>query len=735
MKKLMKAWFLPPDYEQMLYQQFQNCRQGTRSITDYIEEFYRLDSRNNLTESEGQQVARYVGGLRMAIQDQVSLHTVWNLSEAVNLAMKIESQMARHSGQSQVFRQTEKMGESAVVPNPQQSSQPRRFQGESSNTQAAKGVSFPPREKGLGGSSNNPYAKPILGKCFRCGQQGHRSNECPNRHPVNMVDSAEGALPEDSVGIEDKLGEYEGGEFTEGDNGYFGNCIIQRVLLTPRLDEPTQRHNIFKTRCTINQKVCNLIIDSGSCENIASQGLVTALQLKTETHPSPYKISWIKKGAETKVMDTCRVPFSIGQSYRDEVLCDVVEMDACHVLLGRPWQYDVDATYKGRDNVYLFWWHGKKIILVPTGTNYPRQGCTPASKPSFLTVGETDFMQEMKTAETILTMVVKGVESDLREGIPRLIQPMLEEFGDLMPKELPTEVPPMRDIQHQIDLVPGASLPNLPHYRMSPEEHKILQDQVEDLTQKGLIKESLSPCVVPALLIRKKDGSWRMCVDSRAINKITVKYRFPIPRLNDMLDMLMGAKVFSKLDLRNGYHQIRIRPGDEWKTAFKTKEGLYEWLVMPFGLSNASGTFMRVMNQVLKPFIGKFMVVYFDDILIYSQNTEEHLEQVREVLNVLKDNKLYLNLKKCTFLKDKLLFLGFIVGAEGIQADEEKVRAIREWPTPTTVGHVRSFHGLATFYRRFIQNFSSLVAPITECLKKGQFRWGEEQEASFAIIK
>jgi hypothetical protein len=417
------------------------------------------------------------------------------------------------------------------------------------------------------------------------------------------------------------------------------------------------------------------------------------------------------------------------------VLCDVVEMDACHVLLGRPWQYDVDATYKGRDNVYLFWWHGKKIILVPTGTNYPRQGCTPASKPSFLTLGETDFMQEMKTAETILTMVVKGVESDLREGIPRLIQPMLEEFGDLMPKELPTEVPPMRDIQHQIDLVPGASLPNLPHYRMSPEEHKILQDQVEDLTHKGLIKESLSPCVVPALLIRKKDGSWRMCVDSRAINKITVKYRFPIPRLNDMLDMLMGAKVFSKLDLRNGYHQIRIRPGDEWKTAFKTKEGLYEWLVMPFGLSNASGTFMRVMNQVLKPFIGKFMVVYFDDILIYSQNTEEHLEQVREVLNVLKDNKLYLNLKKCTFLKDKLLFLGFIVGAEGIQADEEKVRAIREWPTPTTVGHVRSFHGLATFYRRFIQNFSSLVAPITECLKKGQFRWGEEQEASFAIIK
>jgi hypothetical protein len=239
----------------------------------------------------------------------------------------------------------------------------------------------------------------------------------------------------------------------------------------------------------------------------------------------------------------------------------------------------------------------------------------------------------------------------------------------------------------------------------------------------------------PVILVPKKDGSWRMCVDCRAINNITIRYCHPIPRLDDMHDESSGAVVFSKVDLRSGYRQIRMKLGDEWKTALNTKFGLYEWLVIPFGLTNAPSTFMRLMNKVLCAFIGKIMVVYFDYILTYSKSIDEHIDHLRVVFNALRDAHLFGNLENCTFCMDRVSFLGYVVTPQGIEVDHAKVEALHDRPILKTLSQVQCFLGLARFYRRFVKDFSTIAAPLNELTKKGvPFSWGTRQENAFDML-
>ena len=376
------------------------------------------------------------------------------------------------------------------------------------------------------------------------------------------------------------------------------------------------RSTVFHTKCTSKDRVCLVFIDSGSFENCVSLEMVQKLDLNMDPHPKPYKLSWLQEGSDIKVKHRCLVSFTIGKHYQNEVWCDVVPMDVCHLLLGRPWKYDRKVIYDGFKNTYTFRKDEHKIVLSPLKPEIA-PACKPVAQNSLLSKSELE--KEIRAGSDVMALVAIE-ETESEKEILKEVEPILAEFVDVVPEEIPHWLPPMRDIQHQIDLVPGSVLPNKPAYRMSPKEHEELTRQVDELLNKGLIRESKSPCAVPALLVPKKDGSWRMCVDSRIVNKIIIEYRFPIPRLDDLLDQLYGASIFSKIDLRSGYHQIRMREGDEWKTAFKTRDGLYEWMVMPFGLSNAPNTFMRFMNHILKPCIGNFVVVYFDDILIYRKN-------------------------------------------------------------------------------------------------------------------
>jgi hypothetical protein len=313
--------------------------------------------------------------------------------------------------------------------------------------------------------------------------------------------------------------------------------------------------------------------------------------------------------------------------------------------------------------------------------------------------------------------------------------PVVREFADVFPDELPG-MPPDRDVEFVIELQPVTAPISKRPYRMPPKELAELKTQLQELLDKGYIRPSSSPWGCPALFVKNKDGSLRLCVDYRPLNAVTIKNKYPLHRIDVLFDQLAGARVFSKIDLRSGYHQIKIRPCDIPKTAFSTRYGLYEYLVMSFGLTNAPAYFMYLTNSVFMTELDKFVVVFIDDILIFSTNEEEHAEHLRIVLQRLRDHKLYAKFSKCEFWLDSVKFLGHTTSKEGIPVDPSNVQEVMDWKPPKTVHQIRSFLGLEGYYHRFIPDFSRIAKPMTELLKKGiKFVCSEDCEKAFHTLR
>ncbi|KAL5570097.1 hypothetical protein UlMin_026672 [Ulmus minor] len=290
---------------------------------------------------------------------------------------------------------------------------------------------------------------------------------------------------------------------------------------------------------------------------------------------------------------------------------------------------------------------------------------------------------------------------------------VVKNFLEVFPEDLPG-LPPDREIEFEIELLPGTSPISKAPYRMAPMELKELKEQLQELVDKKFIRPSYSPWGAPVLFVKKKDGTLRMCIDYRELNKVTIKNKYPLPRIDDLFDQLQGAAIFSKIDLRSGYHQLKIRESDVPKTAFRTRYGHYEFLVMPFGLTNAPAAFMDLMNRVFKEFLDKFVVIFIDDILIYSKTREDHEAHLELVLQRLKEHRLYAKFKKCEFWIEQVTFLGHVISKDGI----------------------RSFLGMAGYYRRFVEGFSRIARPLTMLTRKNvRFTWTEDCEKSFQELK
>nr|AAM74297.1 Putative retroelement [Oryza sativa Japonica Group] len=313
--------------------------------------------------------------------------------------------------------------------------------------------------------------------------------------------------------------------------------------------------------------------------------------------------------------------------------------------------------------------------------------------------------------------------------------PIVQDYPDVFPEDLPG-MPPKRDIEFRIDLVPGTNPIHKRPYRMAANELAEVKKQVDDLLQKGYIRPSTSPWGAPVIFVEKKDHTQRMCVDYRALNEVTIKNKYPLPRIDDLFDQLEGATVFSKIDLHSGYHQLRIREEDIPKTAFTTRYGLFECTVMSFGLTNAPAFFMNLMNKVFMEYLDKFVVVFIDDILIYSKTKEEHEEHLRLALEKLREHQLYAKFSKCEFWLSEVKFLGHVISSGGVAVDPSNVESVLSWKQPKTVSEIRSFLGLAGYYRRFIENFSKIARPMTRLLQKEvKYKWTEDCERSFQELK
>jgi hypothetical protein len=377
-------------------------------------------------------------------------------------------------------------------------------------------------------------------------------------------------------------------------------------------------------------------------------------------------------------------------------------------------------------------WEDRTIEFQEGGRTIKIQGIKPSAN-RVEPVQAEQLWKACKGNDIWAFAIVEQTHHPDNSEVPEPIQQLVQQYGDLFTD--PKALPPSRIYDHAIPLLPNTAPVNCRPYRYSPQHKTEIEKQVKELLEAGLICHSSSPFASPVLLVQKKDGAWRFCVDYRRLNAITVKNKFPMPIIEEILDELAGTKYFTKLDMKSGYHQVRMKIEDEYKTAFKTHHGHYQFKVMPFGLTNAPSTFQCLMNELLQPFMRKFVMVFLDDILIYSPSLETHEEHLQQVLEVMRTNKLFLKLSKCSFAQQSLEYLGHIISVNGVATDPNKTTAMLKWPQPTNITELRGFLGLTGYYRKFVRNYGTMAKPLTQLLKKKAFQWDDSATKAFQALK
>nr|GEV90758.1 putative reverse transcriptase domain-containing protein [Tanacetum cinerariifolium] len=449
----------------------------------------------------------------------------------------------------------------------------------------------------------------------------------------------------------------------------------------------------------LNNRYASILFDTGADRSFVSTAFSSQIAITPTTFDHYYDVE-LADGrliGLNSILRGCTLNFL---NYPFNIDLMPVELGCFDAIIGMDWLAKYHAVIVCAEKIVRIPWENE--ILIVHGDENDRGNET---RLNIISCAKTQrYIQ--KGCHVFLAHITMKETEDKSEKKRLEDVPVVQNFPEVFPEDLPG-LPPTQQVEFQIDLIPGATPVARAPYRLAPSEMKELSKQLQELSDKGFIRPSSLPWETPVLFVKKKDGSFRMCIDYRELNKLTVKNRYPLPRIDDLFDQLQGSSVYSKIDLISGYHQLRVREQDVPKTAFRTRYGHYEFQVMPFGLTNAPAVYMDLMNRVCKPYLDKFVIVFIDDILIYSNDENEHKEE------------LYAKFLKCEFWIPKVQFLDHVIDSQGIHMDPTKIESIKDWASPKTPTEIRQFLGLTGYYRRFSEGFSKIAKTMTKLTQKG----------------
>ncbi|XP_047267518.1 uncharacterized protein LOC124897941 [Capsicum annuum] len=697
-KDELKEQFYPQNVVDEARRKLRKLKQ-TSSIHNYVREFTKLSLLVTSFSSE------FLDGLQNWAKQELRRRNVKTVDEAIKVEESLidfhaDYAKAKDSRNKPVAAKGDHgdKGKDKFIPNKN-----HEFKGERNQPSSFR-KNYEEKKKGVANHDSG---------CYLCGDTSHFARSCPSLSKMGAMIAAtrKDQASTQAGSFEEQEAQAANPEKGKGHAvGLFNHMALFNHMTLAAL--AAKKHNVRARESLfvdgeVNGRAVCIMVDTGATHNFVTEEKAKELGLAFVTSGSMLKtVNCLPTNVNSLAP---RVSLTLG-GWKGETDFSVVPMDIFDIVLGLDFWYEINAFISPRLNQLAICDMGGSCIVplirvAQSGTRLSAMQLVKGFK---------------KREPTFLAALMEIVDCQEAELVPSYVQRVLEENKDVMLEELPKRLPPRSKVDHEIELVPGAKPPAMTPYQMSPSELEELRKQLKELLKSDHIRPSKAPFRAPVLFQKKKGGTLRLCIDYHALNKVTVKNKYLIPLIADLFDRLGQAKVFTKMDLRKGYYQVRIAEGDEAKMTCVTRYGSYEWMVMPFGLTNAPVTFFTLMNRIFQPYLDQFLVIYLDDIVVYSSSMEKHVRHLQLVFNVLRENELCVKREKCTIAQPKVQFLGHTISQGQIQMDSDKVEAIRDWEVPTKVPKLRSFLGLANYYRRFILGYSDIAAPLTDLLKKNR---------------